>query len=163
RMVLDVGIHAGAVGEPQTYPFTVIAKVTGGEEGALPIEAHADFVHVPPVELGMRVELETIHDKQGDYKVILTKPTSRTLDVTLEANDPEEALSFYFHEETDHLQIPRETTVTTEGIVRMRQGAPEEARVFPFTIGARARNVDGPGELATSVDGELVFEPAAPV
>jgi serine/threonine protein kinase len=162
-MDLVVGVRHGAVGEPRIYPFTVVARVTGGEEGASPIEAPAEFVHVPPVQIGLRVEVEPIHSELGNYHIILTNPTSLTLDVTLDAEDPENALKFFLQEEVSHLQLARESTETVDGIIRLLGGVPAAARTYPFTIGAHARNVEGPGELNTSIEGELVYEPPTQV
>jgi serine/threonine protein kinase len=162
KVGVEVGMRPDAVGEARAYPFTLQANFSGSDETELPIECTAEFVYVPPVRLHLQVEMGTLHGPLGDYLVVLTNPTSLTLDVSLQGDDPNHALDFYFQGESDQLAIGREKAASVKGIVRLADGAPAEGRTYPYTIRAHARNVEGPGELDEVREGLLVYEPPAP-
>ena len=159
---VEVGMRPDAVGEARAYPFTLKANLSGSDESELPIECTAEFVYVPPVRLHVQVEMGTLHGPLGDYVVVITNPTSLTLDVSLQGDDPNHALDFYFQGESDQLAVGREKAASVKGIVRLAEGAPTEGRTYPYVIRAHARNVDGPGELDEVREGVLVYEPPAP-
>jgi hypothetical protein len=162
-VTLDVGIKPEVVGEPRAYPFTLVADLSAGDEGEVPVAGQAEFVYVPDVRLDMQVELVRMHGQLGDYRLVLTNPTSLMLGVELEAFDPHNALDIFFSgENDDDLRVGREQTVTLKTLVRVAEEVPlGETRTYPFTIRAHVRNVDGPGEADQAVECELVYQAQA--
>ncbi len=162
RVALTVQAKAGAVGEARPYPFTLVANLTGTDEEVLPIECQAELLLQPEIEVRVEVQPEGVHWPLGDYRVVLTNPTSLTLDVDLQAEDPSGVLGIYFQGENEHLQLGRESTISVKTIARAANAELPAAAVHaPFVVRVHARNIAGPGEWDQSVECALDYEPPA--
>ena len=161
---VGVAIQPGVVGEARSYPFTLVANLTGDDQTNMPIECSAEFIHVPAVQLALRLELESSEGPASYYRIVLENPTSLTLDVDLRASDPQNALDFFFHENRDQLRLQRQETSSSKLFARVVQTAPlTTPQTYPFTLRAQVRNADGPGDITQVVEGTLVHEtPPAP-
>jgi len=160
RVTLTVQARAGAVGEAHPYPFTLIANLTGTDETLLPIECQAELLLQPEVDVQIAVQPEGVHWPLGDYRVVLTNPTSLTLDVDLQAEDPSKLLGIYFQGENEHLQLGRESTISVKAIARAANAdLPTVAVHAPFVVRVHARNIAGPGEQDQTVECALDYEP----
>jgi hypothetical protein len=189
QATLDVSIRPGVVGEARTYPFTLVANLSGDDEVTLPVMSDGVFVYVPEVTLDMRVEAERVNGPMGDYRIVLTNPTSLNLDVDLAAESPDQALEIFLRTvsvgtsrglepeaeaaadsrtlelepATFHLLLPRQETTTVKALVRILDpdDTATEPRTYPFTIRARLTNIDGPGTAEQTAGGTLRYMPSA--
>src|SRR5262249_44835769 len=92
---LDVNIRPGVVGEARAYPFSLVANLSGDDEVTLPVWGDGIFVYVPEVEITMRIEAERVSGPMGDYAIVLSNPTSLSLDVYLNPESADQALEIF--------------------------------------------------------------------
>lgn len=187
QATLDVGIRPGVVGEARAYPFTLVATLSSDDEDTLPVTCEGSFVYVPDIQIQMRIESEKVNGPMGDYRIVLTNPTSLNFDVDLAAESPGETLDIFLlsspvsstrglepepipaAESRDleleptafRLRLPRLETATVKALVRIvaPDDSSNEPRTYPFTIRAKIANTDGPGAAEQTATSELRYTP----